>query len=401
MKSKISFLTCTFLLSFQALSQADTTVIVHKYPKLFPSDDSSNTSPVQVSFIYPMGTNGIHSPQVANNFSFNTLYGVNGGVNGCEIGGLVNVNTADVNGIQVGGIANITAGASKGTVIGGIANIVKDSTQGVFIAGISNVVGESSSGFEIGGISNSVNGNFDGGQVAGIANYTHGCVDGFQLSGIANFSHGDLNGAQISGIVNTVNGNVTGTQIGLINYADTVKGTQIGLINVAKSGENSLAIGLISLVHNGYHALEFSTNESIYGQLALKLGVPQFYSSFRFGITQNNDEGILTYGYGIGSMISLNEKNKIGFDLSTNQTITNLFTYDLDLLNRFEITYRRFIAKHFELFAGPALNIYVSQTEVENNYGVLRIPYTLYDENWSDGRVAIWVGLQAGCALRF
>lgn len=400
MKSQLIFVSA-FFISLHTFSQADTTVIVHKYPKTFPSKDSSEKSPVQVSFIYPLGTNGIQSPQVSNNFSFNVLYGVNGGVNGCEIGGLVNVNTAEVNGIQVGGIANITAGASTGTVIGGIANIVKDSTQGIFIAGISNVIGDSSSGFELAGISNTVNGNFNGGQVAGIANYTHGGVNGFQLSGIANFINGDLNGAQLSGIINTVNGNVNGTQIGLINYADTVKGTQIGLINFAKSGETALAIGLISLVHNGYHALEFSTNESVYGQLALKLGVPQFYSSFRFGITQNNDEGILTYGYGIGSLISLNEKNKIGFDLSSNQTVTNFSNYDLDLLNRFEITYRRFVGKHFEFFAGPSLNVYVTQNWNENNYGSLHIPYTLYDENWSSGRVAVWVGLQAGFALRF
>jgi hypothetical protein len=400
MKSRLIFIS-VLLLTMRSFSQTDSTVVVHKYPKISLSKDSSDTSPVQVSFIYPLGTNGIHSPQVSNNFSFNALYGVNGGVNGCEIGGLVNVNTSDVNGIQIGGIANITAGGSDGTVVGGIANIVQDSTHGIFVAGISNVVGKSSSGFELAGISNTVNGNFDGGQLSGIANYTNGSVNGFQLSGIANFSNGDLNGAQISGIINTVNGNVNGTQIGLINYADTIKGTQIGLINVARSGDDAVVIGLISLVHNGYHALEFSTSESVYGQLALKLGVPQFYSSFRFGITQNNNEGILTYGYGIGSMISMNEKNKIGFDLSANQTITHFFDYDLDLLNRFEITYRRFAGKHFEFFAGPALNVYVTQNWNENSYGSLHIPYTVYDETWSDGRVAMWVGLQAGAALRF
>lgn len=400
MKSKI-ILAVAFLSSTYAMSQTDTTVIVHKYPNIFQVNDSSETSPVQISFIYPLSTNGIEAPQISNNFSFNILYGVNGGVNGCEIGGLVNVNTSDVNGLQVGGLGNITTGASTGTVIGGLANIVKDSTQGIFVAGISNIVGDSSSGFEIAGISNSVNGSFDGGQVAGISNFTYGGVNGFQFAGIANLANGNVNGAQLSGIVNVVNGNLNGTQIGLINYADTVKGTQIGLINLAKSGDDAVTIGLISLVHNGYHSLEFSTNESIYGQLALKLGVPQFYSSFRFGITQNNGEGILTYGYGLGSMISLNEKNKIGFDLSANQTITNFFNYDLDLLNRFEITYRRFVGKHFEFFAGPSLNVYVTQNWVENNYGSLHIPYTIYDENWSSGRVAIWVGMHAGFALRF
>lgn len=400
MKTPI-ILSLAFITSLTAVAQSDTTVIVHKYPQLFPDKDSSDTSPVQVSFIYPLSTNGVQAPQISNNFSFNVLYGVNGGVNGCEIGGLVNVNTSDVNGIQVGGLGNITAGASTGTVIGGIANIVKDSTHGIFVAGISNVAGDTSAGFEIAGISNSVNGSFVGGQVAGISNFTNGSVNGFQFSGIANLSNGNLNGAQISGIVNAVHGNLNGTQIGLINYADTVKGTQIGLINLAKSGEDAVTIGLLSLVHNGYHSLEFSTNESIYGQMALKLGVPQFYSSFRFGITKNNDQGILTYGYGIGSMISLNEKNKIAFDLNSNQLITNFFDYDLDLLNRFEITYRRFIGKHFELFAGPALNVYVTQLWQENNYGSLHIPYSLYDENWSSGRVAIWAGMQAGFAIRF
>ena len=51
----------------------------------------------QFTFAYPLGTNGKEAISESNKFSFNLLYGVNGGLNGLEIGGLANYNHGEVN----------------------------------------------------------------------------------------------------------------------------------------------------------------------------------------------------------------------------------------------------------------------------------------------------------------
>jgi len=364
--------------------------------------DSTQNMPAQFSFFYPLGSNGIKSPQIENNFSLNALYGINGGVEGAEIGGLVNINQGTVNGIQIGGIANITTQSTNGTVIGGIANIVADSAKGILIAGISNVVGDSSAGFQIAGISNTVNGTFDGGQIAGIGNLNNGQVDGFQLAGISNVTNGNVNGVQLSGIANIVNGETTGAQIGFINFSNRVNGVQLGFINVSGESEHVIPVGFLSLVKNGYHSLEFSTNETFYGNMAVKLGVEKFYSSFRFGIGSDKGDSYLSYGYGLGTLISFNEKNKLGLELSANHIVSDFWNnWELDLLNRFEITYQRSLGKHFTVFGGPALNVYVTQTFNDGEYGTIHVPYTMYSEDWWDGNTSMWIGFHAGAAIRF
>lgn len=397
----------TFLvvaISLSTFSQKDTVVVIHEFPnlKLNSDRDSSEHMPAQFSFFYPIGSNGFQSPQIENNFSLNALYGVNGGVNGAEIGGLVNINQGDVNGFQVAGIVNATKGSANGTIIGGIANIVTDSTKGILIAGISNIVGDSSSGFQIAGISNNVNGTFDGGQIAGIGNLNNGAVNGFQIAGISNVTNGDFNGFQLSGIANISHGKTTGTQLGFINYAKNMNGVQLGFLNVCGEPENLVPIGFLSIVKNGYHALEISAGESIYGNIALKLGAEKFYNSFRFGLGEYKGDSFLSYGYGIGTLISFNEKNKLALDISTNNIVDNFWNnWEINLLSRVELTYQRFIGKHFTVFGGPAFNVYVTQTLIDGEYGAIHVPYTFYSEDWSDGNVSMWVGFHAGAALRF
>lgn len=400
-----SFLFCSLMAIYAspAFNQNDTNVVIVKIPQIKSDKDSnSQQSPVQFTFFYPLGTNGIHSPQVENNFSFNTLYGVNGGVEGIEIGGLVNANHGDVKGVQIGGIANITTGSSTGTVIGGIANVTADSSKGILIAGISNVIGDTSSGLQIAGISNTVNGSFNGGQIAGIGNTNNGSSTGFQLAGICNMNNGDFQGMQLSGIANVVHGSTTGAQIGFINYTKKMNGIQIGFINVARESDEAIPIGFLSFVKDGYRALEFSTTESIYGNVTGKLGVEKFYNTFNFGIGAYKNNSFLSYGYGIGSRISFTDKDKLALELSANRIISDFtWNWGVDLLNRLEMTYHRSFGKHFEAFAGPALNVYVTQTTIDGKYGSIPVPYTLYTEDWSNGNVSMWIGFHAGLALKF
>ncbi|MEM8929370.1 MAG: hypothetical protein AAGC45_14330 [Bacteroidota bacterium] len=73
-----------------------------------PTNAQENTKhkKSQITFIYPLGTNGANSANYTNNVSFNLLMGVNGGVNGFEFGGLVNYNKGNVRGFQFSELVN-------------------------------------------------------------------------------------------------------------------------------------------------------------------------------------------------------------------------------------------------------------------------------------------------------
>ena len=143
MKSKIKFLTIIAFqacLSFTLLGQ--------------------ETRKAQVSFIYPLGTNGV-ATNIRNDFSFNMLVGVNGGVNNFEIGGIANINKGTVTGLQLGGIANVNTGRSDGLIMSGIANVVTADTRGVMFSGIGNYIEGNSTGLQLGGIANLNKGDFN------------------------------------------------------------------------------------------------------------------------------------------------------------------------------------------------------------------------------------------------
>ena len=70
-------------------------------------EDVRKRSPFQVTFVTPIGTNGVSSPEILNEFSFNMLVGVNGGVDGFELGGLINIDNGPVSGAQISGFGNI------------------------------------------------------------------------------------------------------------------------------------------------------------------------------------------------------------------------------------------------------------------------------------------------------
>ena len=393
---KLSAVILSCLTLFSAQSQTDSTATTVDSTKL--------NQPVQVSFFYPLGTNGIQSPQYSNHFSFNVLYGVNGGLNGLEIGGLVNTELGAVNGIQIAGLANINSKHADGMMISGITNIVKDSSNSVAIAGISNIVGKSANGAQIAGISNSVNGNFNGIQVGGIANVNNGSLFGIQIAGISNTNNGNFIGSQISGISNLNLGDLTGIQISLLNKAKKVNGLQLGLFNFAEEFERGVPFGLISIVKNGFHALDLSTTETVYANASLKIGVDNLYTIYKAGFTSNNDHKYYTYGLGVGSMLNLTERFKIALDLTANHIVSQPFKPEIDLLAKSDLTLRYHFNKHIGVFAGPSFNVYLSEHEIADAASqTLNVPYTLYAEDWwyYKGSTSIWVGLNGGLSVMF
>jgi hypothetical protein len=385
-------------LTFSAINFAQTTQLSSDNPT-----DSTKNRPGQVSFFYPVGSNGIESPNYSSNFSFNVLYGYNGGLRGIEVGGLVNTQVGNVDGIQVAGIANINTKKTNGMAFAGIANIYKDSSNTVSFAGISNVFGKSAAGVQSAGISNTVNGSFSGIQSAGICNIANGAVNGVQLAGISNVVNGDFEGVQAAGISNTVNGNLQGTQVGLINTAKRVKGFQLGLINVAESFESGVPLGLFSFVKDGYHVLEISGGEAIYANLNLKIGVEKLYTIYKFGYTAANGNGYLSYGLGLGTQKSLTEKAKISIDLSSNHILEQSFSPDLNLLAKMDVAFRYHLMEKFAIFAGPSFNVFTTQNLLDEVNTSFKVPYSLYETNWNnnEGSTSIWIGANLGVSLAF
>ncbi|WP_044208119.1 LA_2272 family surface repeat-containing protein [Flammeovirga sp. OC4] len=332
-----------------------------------------NSRPFQISFLYPLGINGTNT-QVASDGSFNVLWGVNGGVNYFELGGIANVNNGDVRGGQIAGITNVTRGESNGLVISGITNLNTSSARGL--------------------------------QLAGINNYTNNEVNGAQISGISNISGGDMNGAQI-GLINTVRGNLKGAQVGLVNYTDSLNGAQIGLINVVKDGAKGTPIGLINVVKNGYYAVEVGVGETVWGNVNFKMGTQKFYTIFKAGYTQYNDKNVNTFGAGFGTQLELAKRVNLALDLSANQVVHDNTWKDtgLNLLNKADLNVQVKLAKNISIYAGPSLNVYTTDYKLNGNEtaGTLDVPeHAFYDETSDHGtRTAIWVGGQAGLNFTF
>ena len=112
MKTK-QFAGLTFALVFAVLS---TTISAQ-------GDEKSSSQTTQITFAYPLGTNGTDAMHVSNSFSFNVLYGLNGGLDGIELGGIMNYNIGDVSGFQLSGIANANMEQTSGVMWAGCLNL--------------------------------------------------------------------------------------------------------------------------------------------------------------------------------------------------------------------------------------------------------------------------------------
>jgi len=221
----------------------------------------------QATFAHPIGTNGNEAPQVVNNFSFNLLYGVSGGVNGAEIGVLINNTSGNVRGFQFAGIGNSVSGSIngfQGTAIynigsghitgaqfAGITNINRNNVNGATISGITNIISGDTKGFLFSGLGNNVGGMSSGFQGAGLYNLIEEESNGAQFAGLSNINLEDTRGAYFAGLGNILNGDSKGAQFaGLSNVnMGSMKGTQIaGLANVnIKEIEGAQIAGLANL----------------------------------------------------------------------------------------------------------------------------------------------------------
>ncbi|MEO9967337.1 MAG: hypothetical protein ABJF11_16180 [Reichenbachiella sp.] len=301
---------------------------------------SDQKKKAQVSFLYPLGSNGT-STAFSHNFSYNMIIGINGGVDGFELGGVGNVNHGEVRGFQLGGVTN----------------------------------------------------------------YTNGKVEGVQLAGCSNVNIGPTKGFLLS-VVNVVEGEMQGMQLGVVNYAKRAKGVQLGIINVMADGQEALPIGLISVVKNGYYALETTGGESLYANLNFKIGVETFYTIFKVGYSSFNEHSIYSYGFGVGSLIHLKDKHSLSVDLSASAIVyddqwNKVWDDEQNILTRLDLNYRYNLTSRWSLVAGPSLNAYFTKVKVGESFGTLNTPKTIYSSENDSRRTTMWLGFNAGMSFRF
>lgn len=395
----------------------------------------------QVSFLPRLGSNLKMSGLIENRVSLNILAGYAYGVNAFELGGLFNIIRKDVQGFQIAGIGNVVGrntsgfqlggifnhnkGSLSGFQIGGIANVLFDTLQGVQFAGISNVLNGRMEGWQVAGISNTTTENVDGVQFAGIINIAtkdvkmlqlgglanvSKNVNGTQLAGLINYTAGQVKGIQVAGLINTAKnsdgmqvagiGNiatskVTGAQIGSIfNYAKYVDGVQIGLFNIADSA-SGIPIGLLSFVKQGFHELEFSTNEIIPANVSFKTGVRKFYNIFSAGYGSWNGEKRWTFGYGVGTERLLSKKLSLNFEYSGNWVNEgDEFQEDLGLLNRLNINLILRKEKGFSFSAGPSINFWLSEWKDPETGDFLTslAPNSIVKTEIGSSQAHLWIG---------
>ncbi|MEX0844576.1 MAG: hypothetical protein WD022_04815 [Balneolaceae bacterium] len=226
------------------------------------SEEELNYRKWRVTLFPPLSTNGIKAPNYTARYSINILAGYHGGLDGGEIGGLVNYTKYYAHGLQFAGLANATGGDMAGINIAGITNLSREDMSGIQIAGMANISGEDLEGIQAAGILNFANGNSSGVQAAGIGNIAKGDIEGLQGAGILNAAWGDISGLQAAGIANIAKEDVEGLQAaGVVNFAGSdISGLQAsGAANIAFGDiEGLMASGGVNIARNSASGLLFA-----------------------------------------------------------------------------------------------------------------------------------------------
>ena len=316
----------------------------------------------RVTLLPPLSTNGVDAPNYTARYSVNLLGGYHGGLDGAEIGGLVNYTKYYTEGIQIAGLGNITNGSMAGLNIAGLGNIAKGDISGLQLAGALNLAANNSNGLQLAGLGNFAAGDLEGLQGAGIINASWGSISGLQIAGIANFAHKDVEGLQITGIMNVALADISGLQIsgvantalknteglmitgglnmglenagglmvagglnyaknlegisisgganiarnlkglqfaGLLNASESAKGVQIGLVNIAREFEG-VPIGFISYYGNGRKNIDARFSDGGFTDIGITLGTHHVYNSALFGYNTLLNRNVYRIGLAVG-----------------------------------------------------------------------------------------------------
>lgn len=333
------------------------TLVILVSGSVVQAQDSTRVSPFHLSFITPLGTNGLASWNTTNLVSVNLFAGYSGGLKGVEVAGFANALKEDMNGIQVAGFCNNTIGKAHGLEIAGFWNFNRLRMYGL--------------------------------QAAGFANVALDTVTGVQAAGFTNITTGDTRGVQASGFANVTTGTLTGVQAsGFFNYARNLRGVQVSVVNVADTVEKGIPIGVFSFVRHGYKVIQIGGNETLFGEISLKTGTTRFYNIFSVGAAAWKNSLKWGWGYGIGTLIPLAKRMDLSLEgISYHINDEAWFTDYLNSLNRLNLSLSYNLTGRIGVYAGASWNVRVTR------YGS--------HEGWQVGNsmVSMYPGLMAGLRL--
>ncbi|MDX1640155.1 MAG: hypothetical protein R3220_00565 [Balneolaceae bacterium] len=383
----------------------------------------------RVTLVPGLSTNGVDAPNYSAKYSLNIIAGYHGALDGYEIGivninrkyaeglqlgalnatggnmaglnlaSLVNYARGDMQGLQFSGLGNISEGYVQGLHFSGLVNVGLEGIQGLQFAGIANIGGGDIQGIQGAGILNAGTGDLQGIMMAGIGNFSTSYAQGILMSGILNIAN-DLQGISMAGILNVAS-EMQGIQIGgIANIAERAEGIQIGLVNIGEHFEG-VPVGLVSLYGNGRKNIDMWVSDGGTTNFGVKLGTMDIYNMISLGYNSAlNDTELWSFGWTIGSHKPLEEawrNNRFrGYFRMKDLSIQSIQEDDDDVwesnLYSFRYLLGKEIGRGFGIYAGPSLNLLVTDEDDERDYTW----YSIADTNRWDHDLKLWVGFSAG-----
>ncbi|GAB2949260.1 hypothetical protein GCM10027048_12880 [Hymenobacter coalescens] len=335
------------------------------------------TKPAQISFLGPLGSNGLRSGQTVNKVSINVLGGYAAGVEGFEAAGLFNIDRDTVSGVQVAGLANIVGRNLEGFQAAGLANVLGGTGTGWQAAGLLNVATRPVAGAQTAGLFNFVGPRKKNVMAEATASTASGGLaeapapggkPAVQAAGLFNVSLAEMRGGQAAGLFNVANVTNGVQAAGLFNVAGTVRGVQVaGLLNIADSVQG-VSLAPLNFVVHGYHRLEVTHSETWPVSATLKLGGSAAFYTFFTGAYDGFGSGPRRWGvgYGIGTDMWARRRLSLSLDavgMHVNEEQRGI-TRALNLHNQLRVLagfapFRR--DGHLRLVAGPTVSVLVTQ----------------------------------------
>jgi hypothetical protein len=323
-----------------------------------------------------LGTSTLDGPEVERSISFNLLGGISGSLRGFELAGLLNIQTRALCGVQLGGGLNLVAGPVQGVQVGLI------NTGAVLVDGVQV------------GLVDVAAGHVRGAQVALVNVATEPAV-GVQL-GLFNLAGTTFDGLQL-GLVD-IAGETSGTQLGLVNIGTgRVAGTMIGLLNVAEDAD--AAIGLVSVLWHGRSQLDAWSGDTGLAMVGVKHGGKHVHNIYGVGVTHRDGPGVVfAMALGIGVRMAAQENWFLDLDAIEHGLLAHdeaRGSYDWTSIAQLRLALGWRVTPEIAVFAGPALNVSIADSE-----SILTNPALYGSARLSDPgaatEVRLWPGFSAG-----
>ncbi|WMJ72974.1 hypothetical protein RCC89_07345 [Cytophagaceae bacterium ABcell3] len=344
----------------------------------------SRSSFFNAGLVPPLSIYGVNSDEAVFNLGLYLISGHSKGVRGAEISLVGNRTESFMHGLQLSSVYNLVNGKVSGSQLSLVVNIAGEEVRGFQLSGVVNRTADLQ-GLQLGLLNFSVT------------------ASGLQL-GFLNQAK-SVHGVQVSGI--GLAGKVRGVQFSAINIARKVNGGQVGLINIADS-ISGIPLGVISIVkYNAYKDVEVFASDDFHVNAAFKLGVPLLHTIFALG-AQTSSGRRWGIGGGFGSEWTISRRLRLNTDLMTYYVMETpysafpegVFGSGLNLLNKFRLPLTWKTEGRMAVFAGPVLNVMVSQYGLEEGApGSMIVRNVLFNNTSEKTSVKIWAGFNAG--LRF